>query len=531
MATTLIPEPVAPAPEPGPAHRASDLIVEFASARRSDVPTLGGKGANLGELTAAGLPVPPGFVLSIDAYRQFYESNELGPKVGAELEGLDPDNPAELDRHAGALRQMILSGIVPDSLRTAIESAYDNLLKGQTRPVRVAVRSSATAEDTAQFSFAGMFESFLNISGKSALIEGVKACWASTFGARVLFYRIKQGLPIEMPVAVIVQRMVNADKSGVIFTSDPATRDPSHLVIEAAWGLGESVVQGAVTPDRHVLDKQSLAPIVTEIAQKEFLLTWDDVLKSNVRIDLLGDPRAKAAVLSGGEIQILGTLARRAEEHYGVPQDLEFAIEGANVYLTQSRPITTLGARRESVTPGASAKPFVHGLGASPGRATGAVRVLDSPTDEASMKSGEILVTRMTSPDWVPIMRRAAAIVTDAGGMTSHAAIVARELGLPCIVGAHDATRRLVTGMLVTVDGGAGTVDLGAAAQPETAPVPARTTVSKEASTAGVAPITATRLYVNLAEPDRVAEVAARDVDGVGLLRAEFMMLEALDHM
>ncbi len=277
MASTLIPEPVAPtALEPGPTQRASDLVVEFANARRTDVPTLGGKGANLGEMTAAGLPVPPGFVLSIDAYRQFYESNNLGPKVAAELKGLDPDNPAELDRHASALRQMILSGVVPYSLRTAVEGAYDNLLEGQTQPVRVAVRSSATAEDTAQFSFAGMFESFLNVSGKSALIESVKACWASTFGARVLFYRIKQGLPTEMPVAVIVQRMVNSDKSGVIFTSDPATRDPSHLVIEAAWGLGESVVQGAVTPDRHVLDKQSLVAIVTEISQKEFLLTWDE---------------------------------------------------------------------------------------------------------------------------------------------------------------------------------------------------------------------------------------------------------------
>lgn len=518
-------------PKPDPFEQAKNLIVEFANARRSDVPTLGGKGANLGEMTAAGLPVPPGFVLSIDAYRQFYESNNLGPKVAAELKGLDPDNPAELDRHASALRQMILSGVVPDSLRTAVESAYDNLLKDQTQPVRVAVRSSATAEDTAQFSFAGMFESFLNVSGKSALIESLKACWASTFGARVLFYRIKQGLPTEMPVAVIVQRMVNSDKSGVIFTSDPATRDPSRIVIEAAWGLGESVVQGAVTPDRHVLDKQSLAPIITEIAQKEFLLRWDDAAESTIRVDLTGDSRAKAPVLTAAETEKLGTLARRAEEHYGVPQDLEFAIEGANVYLTQSRPITTPSARTEVGTPGESAKPLVHGLGASPGCATGTVRVLDAPSAEASMKNGEILVTRMTSPDWVPIMRRAAAIVTDAGGMTSHAAIVARELGLPCIVGAHDATRRLVTGMLVTVDGAAGTVVLGAAAQPETAPVPARTTVGKEASTARVAPITATRLYVNLAEPDRVADVAARDVDGIGLLRAEFMMLEALEHM
>src|ERR1035437_4450758 len=433
MATTLTPPPVVQSapPDTNSGERSTNLIVAFANARRSDVPTLGGKGANLGEMTAAGLPVPPGFILAIEAYRQFYESNELGPRIAALLKDIDSDDPVALERSASALRQLIVTGTVPDSLRGAIESAYDGLTKDKTSCRRVAVRSSATAEDTAQFSFAGMFESFLNVSGKAAVIESVKACWASTFSARVLFYRIKQGFPLEMPVAVVVQRMVNSEKSGVIFTSDPATRDPSRLVIEAAWGLGEAVVQGAVTPDRHVLDKQSLSAIVTEVAQKEFLLRGDDAKGSTIRVDLTGDPRAKAPVLTASEVQTLGTLARRAEEHYGVPQDLEFAIEGADVYLTQSRPITTLTARPAIAASGPSAKPLVHGLGASPGRATGAVRVLDSPTDEASMKTGDILVTRMTSPDWVPIMRRAAAIVTDAGGMTSHAAIVARELGLP----------------------------------------------------------------------------------------------------
>lgn len=529
MTTTLTPRPVVQSalPDTNSGERSTDLIVAFANARRSDVPTLGGKGANLGEMTAAGLPVPPGFILAIEAYRQFYESNELGPGIAGLLKDIDPDDPVALERSATALRQLILAGTVPDSLRGAIESAYDGLTKDKTSCRRVAVRSSATAEDTAQFSFAGMFESFLNVSGKAAVIESVKACWASTFSARVLFYRIKQGFPLEMPVAVVVQRMVNSEKSGVIFTSDPATRDASRLVIEAAWGLGEAVVQGAVTPDRHVLDKQSLSAIVTEIAQKEFLLRWDDAKGSTIRVDLTGDPRAKAPVLTASEVQILGTLARRAEEHYGVPQDLEFAIEGADVYLTQSRPITTLTARSVVATTNAASKPLVHGLGASPGRATGTVRLLDSPTDGASMKMGEILVTRMTSPDWVPIMRRAAAIVTDAGGMTSHAAIVARELGLPCIVGAHDATRVLVTGTLVTVDGAAGTVVAGRIGQAEPA-VAGVTSVNQGVS---AAPITGTRLYVNLAEPDRVAEVALRDVDGVGLLRAEFMMLEALEHM
>jgi pyruvate, water dikinase len=508
------------------------VVVPFDKLRRADVPTVGGKGANLGEMSAAGLPVPPGFVLSIDAYRQFNDRNELGPRIAAELKHLQPDDPAELDRAAATLRRLILDGLMPDDLRAQIERAYD-ALAGEQKNLRVAVRSSATAEDTAQASFAGMFESFLNVVGKPALIDAVKACWASTFGARVLFYRVKQNFPLEMPVAVVVQRMVNSEKAGVMFTTDPATRDASRIVIEAAWGLGESVVQGAVTPDRYVLDKKSLAVVVADISEKEFLLTWNDEKHATSRVELGGDPRAKAPVLTESDLATLGTLARRAEDHYGVPQDLEFAIESGNVSLTQSRPITTLtvaAARdtRKSANGSRppSSEPLVHGLGASPGVATGVVRVLESPTDESALQGGEILVTHMTSPDWVPIMRRAAAIVTDAGGMTSHAAIVARELGLPCIVGAHNATRVLETGTLVTVDGAAGTVVSGGAEAPRLAVESA----GPAGPTAAPPIVTATRLYVNLAEPDRAAEIAARDVDGVGLLRAEFMMLDALEH-
>ena len=513
-------------PASSQAYRA--MVRPFASVRRADVPTVGGKGANLGEMIAAGLPVPPGFVLAIDAYEAFCNANELGPRIAAALKGIAPDDPADLDKTSAKLREIILGGVMPDGLRAAIDDAYAALVKQDATRPRVAVRSSATAEDTAQFSFAGMFESFLNVSGTDELIEAIKKCWASTFGARVLYYRISQGMPGEMPVAAIVQRMVNSDKSGVMFTTDPSTRDSSRMVIEAAWGLGESVVQGAVTPDWHVLDKKSLAVLSTTIAEKEFLLTWDESSKSNKRVELPGDPRAKAPVLTASELQTLGTLARRAEEHYGKPQDLEFAIEGSEVYLTQSRPITTLDSAVRP-TPQAAA-PLVHGLGASPGVAAGTVRVLGSPADEASMEQGDVLVTRMTSPDWVPIMRRAAAIVTDAGGMTSHAAIVARELRVPCIVGTHDATRVLTTGMLVTVDGSAGTVIAGASAPEGAAASLANTDNWPARQRAEAKLVTATRVYVNLGESELAADVARQDVDGVGLLRAEFMMLAALEH-
>lgn len=497
------------------------LVLPIAAIRRTDVAVVGGKGANLGEMAAVGLPVPPAFVLTVDAYRHFYADNELGPRVAAELARIDENDPAALDRSAHALQRLIIDADFPETLRESVEAAYATLATDPKTPPRVAVRSSATAEDTAEFSFAGMFESYLNVSGSDALITNIKACWASTFGARVLFYRIARGMPAEMPVAVVVQRMVDSEKSGIMFTADPATRDSSHMVIEAVWGLGEAIVQGAVTPDRHVLDKKTLRSVVSEVAEKEFLLTWDEASRATTRVDLARDPRAKQPVLTGDELATLGTLAKRAEDHYGVPQDLEFAIDAQAIYLTQSRPITTLGAGRPSSAVSGQkgdVKRLVHGLGASPGRATGPVRVLASTAEESSMRKGEILVTRMTSPDWVPIMRRAAAIVTDSGGMTSHAAIVARELGLPCVVGTHDATRVLSTGTVVTVDGAAGTIAPGDVIAPPAATPAPRTGM-----------VTATRLYVNLAEPDRADDVAARDVDGVGLLRAEFMMLDAFE--
>ena len=289
----------------------------------------------------------------------------------------------------------------------------------------------------------------MNVTGRPALIDAVKRCWASTFGARVLFYRIKQGMPAEMPVAVIVQRMVSSEKSGVMFTVDPATRDASRMVIEAVWGLGEAIVQGAVTPDRHVLDKATLGVLDFERSRRRNSCSRGTTGKhATARVDLANDPRANAPVLTARELTELGKLARRAEEHYGVPQDLEFAIDGDAIYLTQSRPITTLHGQppapqcRDCQSARCSSTGWARARGARPARCACSRR----PKKTRRCRTARFSSRSMTSPDWVPIMRRAAAIVTDAGGMTSHAAIVARELGLPCIVGAHDATRALANG-------------------------------------------------------------------------------------
>jgi len=503
----------------------------FDDVSRRDIPLVGGKGANLGEMTRAGLPIPPGFVIDVEAYAQFRAQTGLGPRIEQELAALDVEDPSGLQATSERLRTTIEAAEFPEQLRPPITEAYRRLCRESD--CAVAVRSSATAEDTAEFSFAGMFESFLNVNGVDELLRRVKSCWASTFHARVLYYRIRNGMDAEMPVAVVVQRMVQSDKSGVMFTVDPSTRDDRLLVIEAAWGLGEVVVLGQVTPDHYVIDKATLAVQNRTINRKEFMLCRGRS-GATERVELAGDPRATAAVLTDDELRTLGELGRRAEEHYDAPQDMEFAVEQGTVFLTQARPITTLGesssgqarpvASNESEQAG---ELLAKGLGASPGTASGAVRVLASPAQAGELQSGEVLVTTMTSPDWVPLMRRAVAVVTDSGGMTSHAAIVSRELGIPCVVGTRDATQRLHDGLVVTVDGKAGTISAGATA---TATAAETTTPGSGAPAVRVAsPITATRLYVNLGEPDRAAEIAAMDVDGVGLLRAEFMILSALE--
>jgi pyruvate, water dikinase len=516
------------------------LIVQLDHIGRADVAKAGGKGANLGEMLHAGLPVPGGFVITVQAFERFIQSNALDTFITATLASLDVNDSAALERTANVLRERVTSGVLPPDLREAIISAYALLTPeapdGKAPDPFVAVRSSATAEDNVEFSFAGMFESFLDVRGPDELLDRVRACWASTFGARVLFYRIKRGLPAQMPVAVIVQRMIDSTKSGVMFSVDPATHDPSRVVIEAAWGLGEVVVGGQVVPDRYVLHKPSGAVLQAQIGAKDFLLTRDARSGRVKSVNLLADARRNARVLEDAELRTLVELANRLEEHYGSPQDIEFAIDQSGIYLTQTRPITTLGGQAAAPTPptrpAPQQGPILRGLGASPGVGAGSVRVLASVLDAAELQPGEVLVTHMTSPDWVPLMRRASAIVTDAGGMTSHAAIVSRELGIPCVVGTHEGTHVLRTGTAVTVDGGAGTVSLGRAPSGAAASGAPAMNGPRETPLPVASPalVTATRVYVNLAEPERATEVARRDVDGVGLLRAEFMLLEALEH-
>ena len=326
--------------------------------------------------------------------------------------------------------------------------------------VPVAVRSSATAEDTAGTSFAGMHETFTNVVGDDALLERLVDCWASLYGERVIAYRAGQGLTEEPALAVVVQKMVASERAGVLFTADPSTGDRDRIVIEGAFGLGEVVVAGDVEPDTYVVAKDGPRLLSTSASVTRPTSSLAARRGSIVRVELEGG-EADARVLDDARAaRPRPASGCRSRPTTGEPQDIEWAMADGETYLVQSRPITTLG-RRPAPTPTLTAavgRLLVRGLAASTGAASGRVRVLVSPKDGNQLEPGEVLVAPMTNPDWVPTIRRAAAVVTDGGGMTCHAAIVTRELGVPCVVGTRSATSTLHDGELVTVDGAEGAV-------------------------------------------------------------------------
>ncbi len=491
-------------------------IAWFDDLSTKDVPRAGGKGANLGELTAAGLPVPRGFVLLSEAYLEAMDGAGVRAELRAVVEG--PDDPAQVRTRAAHARDLVHRAGMPDSLRDGVLAAYHEL----GAECRVAVRSSATAEDTEDTSFAGMHESFTNVHGDDDLITAIVACWTSSFGDRVVEYRSSRGLVSEPAIAVVVQKMVDADRSGVMFGADPATGDPNHVVIDAAFGLGEVVVGGQVEPDSYVASKNPPAVLSTRVGHKSVAIRRD--ADGVQRTQPLSDDEADRRVLTDADVLALVDLAARAERHYGAPQDMEWAIDGDQIFLVQSRPITTrVDADADDL------RPILRGRPAAPGVVSGPVRVVQTVEEATHLVAGEILVARMTTPDWVPAMRRAGAMVTESGGVTCHAAIVSRELGVPCIVGARDATVRLHTGDIVTVDGAAGNVFPGDRSSDLTAS--GRSGIPAAASSpppAAPGERIGTRLYVNLAVAENAESVAAMDVDGVGLLRAEFLVTDAL---
>ena len=501
-------------------------VVWFSEVGRDDVGLVGGKGANLGELTRADIPVPPGFVVTADTYFHFIHQNGLEPEIKKDLFNLDVHDSRVLNERAAHIRQRIMDARMPAHIADEIRESYEKLGGGP-----VAVRSSATAEDLPEASFAGQQSTFLNVVGAENVVRAVQACWASLFEGRAIFYREEAGYDhTKVGLAVPVQRMVQSEKSGVMFTVEPVTSDEKKITIEAVYGLGEGIVSGEISPDLYIVDKESLRIISTTSVPQERMIAralHSDGAHEGAN-DWLPVPEALAGVqkLTEAEIRELARIGRTVEEHYGHHQDIEWAYEGGSFYLTQARPVTTMRAAVEDDAGETETAPvLLSGQPASPGVGIGIVRIVQDPHDIDIVRSGDVLVAEMTTPDFVPAMKRASAIITERGGRTCHAAIVSRELGIPCVVGAADATTALRVDREVTVDGSTGVVYDGRA---EARLAWAARQAERYANAAALKTIT--RLYVNLAEPELAERVANRHVDGVGLLRAEFIVAQIGTH-
>jgi pyruvate,water dikinase len=491
-------------------------VVWFNEVTKNDIPLVGGKGANLGEMTNAGIPVPPGFIVTAAAYFDFIEKTALHSKIKTLLEPVDVHNSRQLQDIAEKVQSLVKEAQMPPETGQAIEEAYVKMGKGL-----VAVRSSATAEDMPEASFAGQQATFLNIQGEKDVVRAVQDCWASLFGARAIFYRQEQGFEhFKVGIAVPVQRMVQSEAAGVMFTVEPTTSNKEKLTIEAVLGLGEMIVSGDVTPDHYSIGKKDVKILEKEIKKQEWKLvkkTGAHGKADNIKVDLTKEEQARQKITDAEIIQ-LAKIGLTLEKHYDFPQDVEWATEKGKIYIVQTRPITTL-KETAGATHDIDAPVLLSGAPASPGVANGPVKIVPDPSQIDKVLEGDVLVAEMTTPDFVPAMKRATAIVTDRGGRTAHAAIVSRELGIPCVVGCEKATAILKDGQVITVDGGNGKVYDGKIEVASDVKIRARGEVK-----------TRTKLLANLAQPEIVDRVATRDVDGIGLLRAEFMVAEIGEH-
>ncbi|PIY68870.1 phosphoenolpyruvate synthase [Candidatus Roizmanbacteria bacterium CG_4_10_14_0_8_um_filter_39_9] len=519
-------------------------IVWFEEVGKNDVGLVGGKGANLGEMTTAKLPIPYGFVVTSQAYFNFIKANKLQRQIHSFLTSVNVNNPTELHQASKHAQDIIMKATMQDSLVNEIIRYYDQLtakeaayfkkdnqvykkairrLKHLYSPPLVAVRSSATAEDLPTASFAGQQETYLNIKGEAHLLEYVKRCWASLFTERAIYYRHEQGFDhFKIGLAAVVQRMVQSDKSGIAFSIDPVSNDKTKIVIEAIYGLGEYIVQGKVTPDHYEVDKKSFVILAKELKYQNVKYVKKGIENIEVK---LNKEIGLSQKLTEKEIIEVALLVKQIEDHYYFPQDIEWAIEGDSVFIVQSRPITTTANVSAEVTSLKGAVPFLTGAPASPGIGIGPVKIIRSPKEIDKVKKGDVLVAPQTNPDYVPAMKKAIAIITEKGGRTSHAAIVSRELGIPAVVGAEGATTKLKNDMIVSVNGKTGEIYKGSVLS-EAKKIEAGETKKVHK----VHYKTLTKVYVNLAEPELASEVAKLDCDGIGLLRAEFMIANIGTH-
>ncbi len=526
----------------------------FKETSKDDVAIVGGKAANLGEMYNAGFPVPPGFTITAQCYKYFIEKTRIKDKIFSILKNININDTDKLQEYANEIQKLIISTEVPLDIREEIIDNYEALEIPDIKKVKhvlelanikeypfVAVRSSATAEDLPEASFAGAQATYLNVKGVEQLIKAVRACWASLFTARAIYYRAKNNFDhSKVLIAVAVQKMVNSEKAGVMFSVNPATNNRKEIIIEAAYGLGEAVVSGAINPDLYIVDKDSMKIKSVKVNTQEWGYFRDLNMGRSSKRDI---PKEKRHLqkLSDNEILELANLAVKVELHYGKPQDMEWAIEKDKLYLVQTRAVTTLKEeleikpKEESIEMSidsplqktAAQKILLTGISASHGIASGKVKIVNDMSQLEKVLKGDILVTKMTNPDMVPAMERAAAIVTDEGGLTAHAAIVSREMGIPCIVGTEKATQILKEGMEITVNASRGEIYEGVT---EIKKTDIKKESVHEVENSAEEIITATEVKVIADLPHLAEKNAATGADGVGLVRIEFMIANSGTH-
>lgn len=501
-------------------------IAWLSELKKTDGQLAGGKGANLGEMYNSGFPVPPAFVVTTDSYREFIDSTGLRDKINNILSKIsDIEDTKILTEKAKEIRELVVSTELPEDIKKEIIEAYDHfnvdlseikqspdalaIMKTAREPIFVSVRSSATAEDLSDASFAGQQDSFINVKGNKDLIQHVKMVFASTFTARAIYYRLKKGFDAHVGIAAVVQRMINSDKSGVMFSVDPVKQ--KNILIEAVFGQGEGIVSGRIKPDDYIVS-DDLEILSERIADKKIAIVRDS--SGITKSVSLSEEKSKQKVLKTYEIKQLAEFGQKLQAHYQKPQDIEFAIENGEIFILQTRAITTLNGKGSSAE--LEGKLITQGLGASPGVASGVVKIIRSMDDLYKIKEGDILVTQMTNPDMVVSMQKASAIITDEGGVTAHAAIVSREMGIPAVVGTENATSILEDGQEVTVDGFNGKVFLGRA----------------EDRKVEVLPIveTKTKIKVLVDIPEFAERAAKTNASGVGLIRLEGIIASSSKH-
>ncbi len=522
-------------------EKAKELVLWFDDVRNTDVPIVGGKNASLGEMINARFPVPPGFAVSAYSYERYIEEKQISAQIYKIIKETvtNPNDPKQYDTASKKIRELMEKTPMPKEIDTAIRTAYKELNERlELKDTFVAVRSSATAEDLPDASFAGQQETYLNVKGVDDLINKVIKCWSSLFTPRAIFYRTEKGFPHEKVfISVGVQKMVNSRCAGVMFTINPVTGNRDEIVIEGNFGLGETVVSGVVNPDDFVIDKNTMSIRDRRISRKTVEYIRDPKTGKTVHLDI-PEEKQKVVCMSDQEIMTLAELGKRIEKHYAKPMDIEWAIDQdlgfpQNMFIVQARP-ETVWSTKQMETPSKDQgnlhdqlKVIVRGIPAGKrGYGFGKAKVVLNPDDaNRDMTKGDVLVTGMTDPDFVPFMKMASAIVTDKGGITSHAAIVSRELNIPCVVGTEIATQVMKTGEEYTVDSRNGVIYEGIIAQ---ATQPAASNGSAVIMQADSAPVTATKIYMNLGTPEMIEQYKNLPFEGIGLMRTEFILASAI---